>query len=326
MSTNNQTQQKTSEKSVKQNIKQDVNSAKKTAMDLEKLKKEYSLQLNAYKQAVADYANNLKQNTNKDSLSKYATIPEKAFWGTGSAGNDSYHAKVTVEKCKALCASNSKCTGATFIPSSTGDTTCFLRTGEGDLSPGSYYVGIIPESQKYLLTVESINKQLIKTNKQIQQIIKQSKPVYDSIKIKSQAQNKELIKGYTQLIGERDKIEEMLKAYQDLDESEKEGEITITKNYYSYILLVAIMAGAFILLYTFSSTLPNQQNTYMPNLPNDGSSSTSKYYILLIIIIVILIITSYTNIKSTASNVSSSTYNSISSLFSNMSSIFSSRY
>ena len=326
MSNNQQQNQQNQPENQPEKPKQQISSAKTNTMDLEKLKKEYSLQLNAYKQAVADYTNYLQNSNNtNNSSTNYVVMPGKQFWGTGQADSQSVYNGVDVEKCKALCSSTSKCTGATFNPDVNGQAMCWLRTGEGDLTSAlDTDNAIIPEGQKYLLTIESINNTLIKINQQIQQIIKQSTPLYDSIKIEDQAQNKELIKSYTKLIIERDKIEEMLKSYQDLDESEKQGEITITQQYYSYILLVVIVLGAIILLYSFSGTFSNEQNVYSQNIPDNSESSTNKYYIILIIIIVILIITSYTNIKTTAVNVSTGTYNSISSFFSNITAIFSS--
>jgi hypothetical protein len=320
-------QVKTNEKQITQH----VNSAKKTTIDLEKLKKDYSLQLSAYKQAVADYTSYLQQNANKKSnksLPNYIVIPGKKFWGTGQAGAQSVYNGVTVEKCKALCASNSKCNGATFSPDANGKSTCWLRRGEGELTPAlDTDKAIIPEAQKYLLTIESVNKKLIQTNEQIQKIIKQSTPLYNTIKTEGSKQNKELIQNYSQLISEREKIEKMLEKYQDLDETEKEGGIKITQNYYSYILLVAITIGAVILLYKFSGIFTNDENSYSQNsFYDDAQPSTNKYYIILIIIILILVINSYTTIKSTASNVSNGTYDSLSSIFSSISGIFSSRY
>jgi hypothetical protein len=334
-----QNQQQNQQQQLKQNQKQndhdeklDVNSAQTTVMDLEKLKTDYSLQLNAYKQAVADYDNYLKQNPeNADNTStNYAVIPGKQFWGTGQADAKGGYSGVNIEKCKALCASNSKCSGATFSPDTNGQTMCWLRTGEGDLSPAlDTDNALIPESQKYLLTIESINKQLIQTNEQIQKIVQQSESVYDSIKTDGQAQSTELIQSYTQLTNERDKITEKLKAYKVLDESEEKGKISITQNYYSYILLVIIAIGAIIILYNFSGIFSSESSgteTSGTELTSsdDGASSSNKYYIILIIIIVIIIVASYGNIKTTASNVSVGAYDSVSSLFSGIGSIFSS--
>ncbi len=326
MSSNNK-----NENSVKQNIKQQVDSAKKTTLNLEKLKKDYSLQLSTYKQAVADYTSYLQQNANKTvdkSSPNYIVIPGKKFWGTGQAGAQSVYNGVTVEKCKALCASNSKCSGATFSPDANGKAMCWLRSGEGELTPAlDTDKAIIPEAKKYLLTIESANKQLIKTNSEIQKIIKQTTPLYNTIKSEGQEQNKELIQSYTQLISEREKIEEMLLAYQDLDAAAKQGDIKITQSYYSYFLLVVIAVGAIIILYKFSGIFTSDQNVYpQNNVPDVVTSSINKYYIILIIIIIIIIITSYTSIKNTASNVSNGTYDSITSMFSGISSIFSSNY
>jgi hypothetical protein len=77
-------------------IKKNRTEAKTSIMNLEKLKLEYSLQLNAYKQAIADYINYLQQNAAQPCLSYsanstgisqscYSDIWQKAGCGTGSA-------------------------------------------------------------------------------------------------------------------------------------------------------------------------------------------------------------------------------------------------
>lgn len=113
-------------------------------------------------------------------------------------------------------------------------------------------VAIIPESQKYLLIIESINNKLISTNEQIQNIINQSQPVYDSMKTERQQQNKELIQNYAKLVAERERIAETLKSYEDLEKSEQQGQMRVTQKQYSYILLSIIAIGVIVLLYKFS--------------------------------------------------------------------------
>ena len=78
-------------------IKKNREEAKTSIMNLEKLKLEYSLQLNAYKQAIADYINYLQQNAAQPCLSYsadttgisqacYSDIWQKAGCGSGTIG------------------------------------------------------------------------------------------------------------------------------------------------------------------------------------------------------------------------------------------------
>jgi hypothetical protein len=176
------------------NIKNNLEQAKTSIMSLEKLKIEYSLQLNAYQQAIANYVNYLQQNANTDSSTpSLVTIPGKVFWGSGQTGNPSVSVGGTVEQCQALCSSTTNCSGATYNPTAYAQPMCWLRTGEGQVVPAlETDVAIIPEAQKYLLIIESINTKLISTNQQIQNIINKTLPVYNSMKTEGQAFTKDL--------------------------------------------------------------------------------------------------------------------------------------
>ena len=300
---------------------------KTNIMDLEKLKIQYNFQLNAYKQAVANYVNYLQQNENaQNSAPNYVTIPGKVFWGSGQAGTQSVYNANTTQQCQALCAKTSNCTGATFNPDVNGEAMCWLRTGEGELVPAlDTDNAIIPEAQEYLLTIESINNQLIATNQQIQNIIEKSEPDYNSIQTKNLEKNKELVKNYIQLNDEREKITKMIKKYEDLDETQSQGQIKITKNYYTYILLVFVAICVIFLLYKFSnmftSSETQQTNQYYPQTGGELPENTSV--ILLTIIVFILIANYYTNIQTTTANIGNNTVSIFTSLFSNITNFFS---
>jgi len=390
-----------------QNKQQNINNqiqTKATVMDLEKLKIEYSLQLNSYNQAISDYINYLQQNVdppcssfspNSTGISQacyndiwqksgcgtgnvspnasnswaaaqslnglindawlwatmtdtnhrngcygpnntnyntttapdfninaqpMTTMPGKVFWGSGQAGTQSVYTGGTQEQCKALCSSTVNCSGATFNPTAHGQPMCWLRSGEGQVTTGlDTDVAIIPEVQKYLMTIESINSKLIQTNQQIQNIINDSDPLYNTMKNEGVEKNKELLQSYAQLVAEREKIAEVLKTYETLEQSQIEGENTINKKQYSYILLSIISIGVIILLYKISGMFTSQTASTAATTPNfiqtGGENSQTVYYILVIIIIFILIAKHYTNIKGSATQMSNSVYNTVSSIF-----------
>lgn len=306
------------------------NPVKTSIMDLEKLQIEYNSQLNEYKQAVANYVNYLQQNENSsNTTTNYATVQGNAFWGSGQAGTQSVYTGGTLEQCQALCSSTTNCSGATFNPTSHGQPMCWLRSGEGQLVPAlDTDNAIIPQSEEYLLTIESINNKLITTNQQIQNIIDKSEPIYNSIQTKNEEKNQELVQNYRQLTYEREKIAKMLKKYENLDESQIQGELKITKNYYSYILLVIIAVGVVAILYKFSNvftggeTGENNGNSEF-NIQTGGELSENTSVFLLIIIVVILVANYYTTITSTTINIGSTTYNGIASIFSNITNFFS---
>jgi hypothetical protein len=250
------------------------------------------------------------------------TMPGKAFWGSGSA---SVSAGGTVEQCQALCSSTTNCSGATYNPTAYGQPMCFLRTGEGQLVPAlDTDVAIIPEAQKYLLIIESINNKLISTNQQIQNVINQSQPIYNSMKTEGQDQNKELIQNYMKLVAEREKISETLKSYEDLDKSEQEGQMRVTQKHYSYILLSIIAIGVIFVLYKFSGVLTSQsQGDSQTYNQTGGEIPQSTYYVLLIIIILIILFNYYSNIKQTATSASNSVLSAFGSAFGSFGNFFS---
>lgn len=387
-------------------IKKNRQEAKASIMDLEKLKMEYSSEINAYKQAIANYDSFLQQNAGQPCASysanskgisqacyndiwkksgcgtgnvspnasgswassqtlnglisdswSWATITDskhrngcygpnnknyntttapnyningpqlttmrgKAFWGTGAI---SLTKGGTVEQCQALCSATANCSGATYNPTARGQPMCYLRSGEGQVvSALNTDVAIIPEAQKYLLIIESINNKLISTNEKIQNVINKSQPVYNSMQTEGQEQNKELIQNYMRLVGEREKITEVLKSYEDLEQSEQQGQMKVTQKQYSYILLVIIAIGVIVLLYKFSGVLTSETSSSQQSYNQSGGEMPqSGSYILLIIIIVIILFNYYSNIKKTTTDVTNSVSNGFSSVFGGVSSFFS---
>ena len=234
----------------------------------------------------------------KDDL--LTSIKGQTFWGSGEASKGSVYTGGTVEQCKAKCSENKNCTGATFNPSSHGKSMCWLRTGEGELMPGlNIDYAIVPEAKKYLLTIESINRKLLETNKKIQQNIAQGQPLYNSIKTKAISQNDELTQNYQQLVMEREKIEKMLSSYQDLDKLEINGNLKINQKYYTFILLTIVTICIIILLYKFSSIFSNSQNTTSNYIQQGGQIDSAFNISGLIIIICIIFIFYFTTIKNT---------------------------
>jgi len=249
----------------------------------------------------------------------------KVFWGSGQAGSQSVYTGGTVEQCQALCSSTANCSGATYNPTAHGQPMCWLRSGEGQVTPGlTSDVAIIPEAKKYLMAIESINSKLISTNQQIQQLINQSQPVYNSMKMERQQKNNELIQNYTELVDEREKIAEMLQSYEDLDTSEQEGGMRVTQKHNTYILLAIIAIAVIFLLYKFSGILTSQpQGDSQSYIQTGGEIPQPTYYILFVVIILIILYNYYSNIITTTTNATNSVYSGFSSVFGSFGNFFS---
>ncbi len=224
-------------------------------MDLEELQQKYSVLLIKYKQAVTNYVN--YANTDKTSM---ISIPNFAYLGKSSAGETDVN---TIQDCEAVCSSNSKCTGATFISGK-----CNIRTGDSSIiSSTSDSYAIIPKNKQLLMNMEDINKQLLELNAKISKKIKTSQPMYDELKKQQYKQNIELMKSYKELEEERENIIYLMNQYETLETSENTNQIRTNQQYYIYILLTLLAIAITFLLIKVSIPAGNNatihSNTFM---------------------------------------------------------------
>jgi hypothetical protein len=258
---------------------QKENKSNSTTIDLEKLQQKYNTLLAQYKSAVYEYTNFLSQQANKPKNTQMlVSIKGYAFNGTGIAGQSQ---ATTLQDCEAECAKLSNCSGATFV-----SNKCLLRSGDSPImlsSQGSY--AIILKSKQLLLNMEYINQQLMAINKQIVNKIKTSEPKYYKYASESSKNTQELINNYDYLTSEREKILNLLRQYETLDEAENQNQIKINQNYYSYILLSILAIAVIFLLYKVSiPSIPSSQ----PVVQSSGELGISAYYIVFFLIFLTL--------------------------------------
>ena len=253
-------------------------------LNLEVLSMKYKNLLLQYKQAITDYISYLTLNNSK-SLS---SVTGQAFWGSGpAAGTDPTITNVTsVTDCANLCLQNSSCTGATFNPTAHGQPLCWLRTGEAPSIPTipSDYA-ILPTEKLMLLNIQNINNQLTTVNKSILEKIQNSNSIYAQQSTERSQNAQEMLQQYMKLNEEREKIERMVNSFETLDQSQIQGNIKVSENYYSFILLFVIAICVVILLYKFSDVSVVQKG-------GDGEES-KKYYIIFALILVSIVIYYY---------------------------------
>lgn len=222
------------------------------------------------------YSNETSPNYNINQP-ELVSIQGQAYLGTDSAGQST---ATTLQDCIASCASNSKCTGATFI-----SNKCDIRTGDSEITTSSNdSYAIIPKSKQLLLNIENINQQLLNINKEINDKIEIYQPEYYKNTENGKTQTQQLLANYENLTKERESILEMLNQYETLDRTDQQNQIKITQNYYSYILLVILAIAVLYLLYKFS----------FPSIPNTvqygGDLGIGTYYFIFVIILAIIVI------------------------------------
>ena len=285
------------------------NESNEKALNLESLNTEYKNLLIAYELSVSNYVNYLKEeleqpcknytgDSEDNSQSCYnvnnpvmTSIKGAAFWGTsGLSQNNSQ----TLEECKASCAITPGCTGATYNLTNE-QTKCMLRKGDANIvsgSPDDY--AIVPKGQQLLKIVQSINEKLTEVNEKIQKSTQAIETRFNSEAEKITTTNDDLINQYKNLVVERVKIQKILNEYQTLDEKHIEGNIYISQNYYSFILLMILVLLFVFLLYKFS--IPPSQSTSTV-IQNGGQLGTSVYYFVFCIFLLILLLTCYNKYK-----------------------------
>jgi hypothetical protein len=225
------------------------------SLDLESLSTEYKNLLIQYKQAVLDYINYLKEESD---ASLYNTQTEandnipletsngQAFWGEAAISQNN---SPTLQDCVASCSNTTGCSGATYNGVDHKEPICSLRSGDGNLVsglPNDY--AIVPKGKLLLMIVDNINDKLTKINQKILSKIQDVKPLYNKLNQEKEISGSELIRQYKVLTDERDKIKKTINEYETLDEAQIQGNISINQNYYSFILLLFLAIGIIFIL------------------------------------------------------------------------------
>ena len=181
-------------------------------LKIQALEKEYNAVLNQYEEAYKNCNDELKQNLDQKQRS-FKSFPNRAYWGTaglkeGVVGSET--------DCENMCASNSKCTGATF---NTGNKYCWTRTGAGSLSPTTKSnVALLPTVKSCVVTLNALNTRLIKINTELTHLIEttNSKLAKDEANLNNS--RSQLHGYYAQLLKERLQMAKILEDQKTIDE------------------------------------------------------------------------------------------------------------
>jgi len=251
-----------------------------SSLDLENLTMNYSNLLIQYQQAVLDYNNYLNGLGSSDTSSNTLGYTQSQAYLGGTLLKQ--HTKHNVDKCVTYCSKTSGCSGATY---DSDTNNCYLISGKGNLvaAPSNQYA-ILPEAEILLSNIENITVQLDFINSKIQNVIASGQQQYNSQNQQSSVDSDNLIQNYEQLLEERIAIAANMKKYNALAEKHTAGSLTVSKNYYSFLLLM-FLAIVFILVLVKLSTSPSNSGNYAsgyssPNVEYGGELGTSAYLIV----------------------------------------------
>jgi hypothetical protein len=204
-------------------------------------------------------------------------IKGATFWGTGLLSEGESN---SVDECKALCSADDSCTGATY---NSDKAYCWIRSGEGSVNtgmPNDY--AIIPENLKYLKVIQGLSEKLTSINDEVLQIMNKGNPLYSAQDMARKKQTAILNLNYKKLTKEREKVEETIKKYQDLNKSQNLGYNFINKNYSTFITTVIIII---ILVILFIKFLPGQT---VETIQQGGGLKNNTYILILILTMIFI--------------------------------------
>jgi hypothetical protein len=170
-----------------------------------------------------------------------------------------------------------------------------LRKGPGEPVPAlADDYAIIPKSKQLLKIVESLNYELNNVNRKLQNKIDELYKVYGNQVERRLDQNYSLINQYDNLNGERKKLDDMIKEYQTLEETETEMGLLITKNYYLFFIFFIVVFIAAITLAMFSlnpgttSAVTTQVNSAVTTAKS-VASNVNPFYVMFGIILIVVV-------------------------------------
>jgi hypothetical protein len=195
------------------------NNIKASLIKVETLQKEYDVILNKYKEASKNYINALKkQETNPNTDNPNQNVTYKALKGRSWWGKSGITEGVVAnqKECQALCASDRKCSGATFNPVK---RYCWTRKGDGDIVVGDdNNYALIPKNKALLIIMKNLNQQLLDLNQQIINEMINIKPDVIEQRKERNKKHKQLNSTYQHLLVQQTELEKQIQEYNSIEE------------------------------------------------------------------------------------------------------------
>lgn len=200
-------------------------SFKTSLIELEVLEKEYENTLQQYQEAIHNYILDIKDtDTNTNTNTDYVFLKGRTWWGSSGLTQTDASSQ---EICQSMCASDIKCTGATF---NEVKKYCWTRSGAGSLTAGSDAdYAIITKQKEATNNLKMLNNRLLQLNEQILSVIKSLKPQVQTISKEMNATHVLLLNEYTKLLQQKEVIDKQINEYLAVMETLDNQEIYVTQ-------------------------------------------------------------------------------------------------
>jgi hypothetical protein len=240
---------------------------KSDILKIEALEKEYNAVLAQYEEAYKNCNSEMKNNLNEKQRS-FKTFNNRAYWGTSGLKEGSVNSQ---SDCENMCASNSKCTGATF---NTSKNYCWARTGNGSLAPSSSTnLAILPTVKGCVLTLKGLNNRLISINQELSILIENTNSELAKEEAKKNNSKAQLHKYYGQLLKERLHMAKILEETKSIDNDNYDQQLFVSSQDSS--LRVWIIIGAVLSLVVIAKMLGRE------------TSFAQKFWIVMMVLLLI---------------------------------------
>jgi hypothetical protein len=203
----------------------------------------------------------------------YAALNGRSWWGKSGITEGSVD---TQEDCEAICASDSKCSGATFNPVK---RYCWTRSGEGNIVAGSDdNIALVPKKKAALSTMKALNDKLLSLNKQISNEMSKINPVVEDQTKDIMEKQQNLDSSYQSLLEQNAEMEKQLKEYYAIEEANDNQTLYATQQTTS--MRFWILITCLVLFITLNKMY--------------GGDNPSLSITLGLLIIIVLVILTYT--------------------------------
>jgi len=224
-----------------------------------------------YKETYQAYLNELSQN-NENNTINLTNIPNSLY---NSESTINTLTDTSLENCQTSCSSNQSCSGATF---NENNNSCVLGSGSGTIVNAQNSTAIVSQLLSYSYQLQNLNNQLLELNQQIIDINQNKTEQYEYNQQKVEQKKKIMYNNYDSLKDDKQKINEMIQQYEQINNVYDNSQIIVTSSYYKYILLLFIVILLGFLLFKFSLREKNNSDTFSGDFYGGASSSNSFWY------------------------------------------------
>ena len=171
-------------------------------LKIEVLQKEYDVTLQKYQEAVQNYIKSLESTLTTDSSSNFTVLKGRTWWGTQGLKEATVSNE---EDCISMCASDDKCSGATFNPVK---RYCWTRSGEGQISVGLDSDNALVSNQTASMSImKYLNGQLLDLNKQLTTELSAINPQIKEQQEEKDKKQQELNTSYQKLLEQKNEMQ-----------------------------------------------------------------------------------------------------------------------